>query len=194
MRRERRISMAKVVILGDSGVGKTSIVLQFAHKTFSHDTDPTVGGSYVTKEVKTTHGPFTLHIWDTAGQERYKSVVPMYLRGCRAALIVFSQDNRDSLENLRTWIALLKEIQKEEILIGIVGNKTDLGENSPVIEDGKLYAQAQGYEFFETTATDGATIRPVFEWVAEHLAALSEATMQEEKRADFEVQEGTGCC
>ena len=174
--------MAKVVVLGSSGVGKTSIVLQFAQETFRQNTEPTVGGSYVTKEVKTTHGPFTLHIWDTAGQERYKSVVPMYLRGCRAALVVFSQDSRDSLEDVGSWIALLKQIQKDEILIGIVGNKTDLGENSPVIEDGRRYAAEHEYEFFETTATDGATIKPVFEWVAEHLAALSEAIMQEEKR------------
>ena len=190
-RREKSISMAKVVVLGNSGVGKTSIVLQFAQEIFRRETEATIGASYVTKEVITTRGPFTLHIWDTAGQERYKSVVPMYLRGCRAALIVFAQDNKESLDNISSWIDLLKDIQKEDVLIAIVGNKTDLGD-SQIIEGGREFARDHGYEFFETTATDGTTIKPVFHWIAEHLASTTPAS-DPTPSVNPHVQK-SGCC
>ena len=76
---------AKVIMLGDSSVGKTSIVLQFYKAQFEMTSEPTIGASYVTKIMKTKRGDLPLHIWDTAGQERFKSVIPMYMRGCSAA-------------------------------------------------------------------------------------------------------------
>lgn len=192
--RKRNITLAKVVLLGDSGVGKTSIVVQLAQQMFREEIEPTVGASYIIKEIETNKGPFKLNIWDTAGQERYRSVAPMYLRGSKAALIVFSQQSKDSLDNLEEWISLLNDIHPESIKVYILCNKSDLGD-SDLVEPGRTFAQEHGYKFFRTSAMNENTVQPVFQKLAEELAEELEESLVNEDRVVIPSETGRqNCC
>jgi len=116
----------KVCMLGDSSVGKTSIVIQFYRGEFDELSEPTVGASYVTKIMETKSGDIPLHIWDTAGQERFKSVIPMYMRGSAAVILVCSVDSADSVTALDDWFDLIQETMGGQVSLYLVLNKMDL--------------------------------------------------------------------
>eukprot|EP01127_Copromyxa_protea_P003274 TRINITY_DN1310_c0_g1_i6.p1 TRINITY_DN1310_c0_g1~~TRINITY_DN1310_c0_g1_i6.p1 ORF type:complete len:141 (-),score=17.42 TRINITY_DN1310_c0_g1_i6:474-896(-) len=94
----------KVVLLGSSGVGKTSIVIRYVQSAFAADQQATIGASFWTKRLHFVDNSITLQIWDTAGQERYRSITPMYYRGAQAAILVFDVTNIESFENAQSWI------------------------------------------------------------------------------------------
>lgn len=161
--------MAKVIMLGDSSVGKTSIVCQLFQQTFREQSEATIGASYISHVFKTSRGPITLHIWDTAGQERFRSIIPMYSRGCSAAVLVYSIESQDTFQNIEAWIDLLHESGEKNCKIYIVANKIDLGETK-LIEMGRNFAEKNDYQFFVTTAKEFDSVCPVFQRVADDLA------------------------
>lgn len=100
---------AKVIIVGDLAVGKTSILNQFEKHEFDETVESTVGAGFVTQQMETSHGLVNLLMWDTAGQERYRSLIPMYSRNASAALIVVDVNNPSSADSVFAWNTLLKE-------------------------------------------------------------------------------------
>lgn len=116
----------KVIFVGDSSVGKTSIIVRYHNNSFSDASNSTIGAAYVSKEVQTHYGPALLHIWDTAGQERYKSLVPMYARGSTVAIIVFDTSIEDGFSSVETWLPTVKEDTNPDVKFIVVGNKLDL--------------------------------------------------------------------
>ena len=167
-------SMAKVIMLGDSSVGKTSIVYQLFQQAFREQSEATIGASYISQQFKTPKGPITLHIWDTAGQERFRSIIPMYSRGCSAAVLVYSIESQDTFQNIGTWIELLHESGEKNCKIYIVANKIDLGE-SKLVDMGRTFSEENGYAFFITSAKDYNSVFPVFQRVADDLAESEDA-------------------
>eukprot|EP01113_Clastostelium_recurvatum_P025272 TRINITY_DN3040_c0_g1_i3.p1 TRINITY_DN3040_c0_g1~~TRINITY_DN3040_c0_g1_i3.p1 ORF type:complete len:146 (+),score=18.80 TRINITY_DN3040_c0_g1_i3:137-574(+) len=118
---------AKIVLLGNSGVGKTSIALRYVQGSFSNDQPLTVGASFMTKRMFMPDCTVKLQIWDTAGQERFRSMTPMYYRGASAAILVYDVTQPDSFECVQGWVRELRaNTHNNEIVIAIAGNKTDL--------------------------------------------------------------------
>lgn len=180
---------AKVILLGNSSVGKTSIVLQFHKAQFETLGEPTIGASYVTKVMTTSRGGIPLHVWDTAGQERFKSVIPMYMRGCSVAVLVCAVDSGDSLEALREWIALVRDTVENIPLIYVVVNKMDINSEFDTREIEK-WAQEEGCKFFKTSAKEKTSIDPLFEDIAESVAHV----IISPPVSGLEVSYGKTCC
>ncbi|XP_036397132.1 ras-related protein Rab-17-like [Megalops cyprinoides] len=146
----------KMVLLGSSGVGKSSLALRFSKDDFK-DSAPTVGCAYLTQLVCLHDATLRFEIWDTAGQEKYHSVTPLYYRGAHAALIVYDISNRESFMRAQLW---LKELEKQyipgETVVGLVANKSDLSSSRQVSQqEGRSLAENKGLLFMETSAKSG---------------------------------------
>lgn len=160
----------KLVLLGDSAVGKSSFVTRFVKKEFSDNSLPTIGAAFFTKSIKVNDGAAKFEIWDTAGQERYRSLAPMYYRGAYSALVVFDLTDTSSFEGARTWIEELKKQASREMLIVLIGNKADLAHLRKIKrEQGEHLAKEYSCYYFETSAKTGDSIDDVFKFIAEKL-------------------------
>jgi small GTP-binding protein len=178
-------------MLGDSSVGKTSIVLQFHKSQFAATSEPTIGASYVTKEIQTKSGPISMHIWDTAGQERFKSVIPMYTRGCSAAILVCATDSKDSVTALDGWLRMVHETIASLQNIYVALNKMDLEPTfDPIVPE--TWARERGFKFFRTSAKDKSTVDPLFQEVAESLIVRGESS--DVRPMPAAAPESKGCC
>jgi Rab family protein len=161
----------KLVLLGDSGVGKTSIVTQYVSGTVPENINPTIGAAFVTKEVTIDNQNLELLIWDTAGQEVYRGLAPMYYRSALIAIIVFDVTNQESHNSVSYWIRELQTNVEENIVILVCGNKTDL-EDKRVVQSQKASAESteRGALYAETSATTNAGIDKMFQQaLAAHL-------------------------
>ncbi|KAJ2706544.1 GTP-binding protein of the rab/ypt [Coemansia sp. IMI 203386] len=154
----------KVVLLGESAVGKSSLVTRFARNQFDQYKESTIGAAFVTKEVTLDNNSLgNLHIWDTAGQERYKSLAPMYYRNAAAAVVVYDITQTESFGKAKSWVQELKRQAKSDIVIALAGNKTDLaGRRTVSKEEGSAYAESLGLLFFETSAQSGENVENLF--------------------------------
>ena len=126
----------KIVLIGESGVGKTSIIYQFVDNIFQQEQQSTIGGTFASKKVKCDNGKILrLEIWDTAGQERYRSVAKMFYKDANAAILVYDITSKTSFEGLQNyWIPQVKESSPENIILIIAANKMDLFEREQVDE------------------------------------------------------------
>lgn len=173
-------SSRKLVLLGESAVGKSSLVLQFVKGQFDDYRESTIGAAFLTQTVPVANGNhIKFELWDTAGQERYKSLAPMYYRSSHAAVVVYDITSAASLEKARTWIAELHRQADPSILIHLVGNKLDLADR----EDGddsssrrqvsqdeaKKFADEEGLLWSEVSAKTGQGVQEVFQTIADKL-------------------------
>ena len=116
----------KLVFIGDQAVGKTSIISRFQFDTFDDHYQTTIGIDFVSKTVPVDDGTVRLQLWDTAGQERFRSLIPSYIRDSHVAVVVFDITNRESFESTSKWIADVRAQRGNDVVIVLVGNKTDL--------------------------------------------------------------------
>ncbi|OHT02057.1 small GTP-binding protein [Tritrichomonas foetus] len=158
------LSSVKLVLLGDSGVGKTSIVTQYVSGVAANNVKPTIGAAFVTKEVIVDGKPLELLIWDTAGQEVYRGLAPMYYRSALIAIVVYDVTRTQSYEAVNYWIKELKTNVDGSIIILVCGNKTDL-EDKRAVESAAAQAMAdsEGALYAETSASTGAGIERMFQ-------------------------------
>ncbi|KAH0791608.1 Ras-related protein Rab-5A [Histomonas meleagridis] len=161
-------SEAKIVMLGDSLVGKTSIVTQYVKHTFSEAENQTVGSYFVTEIVKIDNSELCFHIWDTAGQERYRGLIPMYSRGASAAILVIDVSNPTSLESIEPWYKSLQANIKEGCLVYLAANKIDL-QCQIDLTQAEAWAKSHEVPFFTTTATSFDSVATVFTKIASDL-------------------------
>lgn len=156
----------KVIIIGDSGVGKSSILTTFLNETYRFDgfnTPSTIGVDFGSKIVEIDKNKVKLMIWDTAGQERYLAITRCYFRGVNIALLVYSVDNRKSFLHLNNWINELRK-GSTDCPIVLVANKIDLIDKRVVTqEEGKQYALEQNIPYIETNIKDFPTCQKCFE-------------------------------
>ncbi|XP_031726048.1 ras-related protein Rab-17-like [Anarrhichthys ocellatus] len=146
----------KMVLLGSSGVGKSSLAMRFDKDEF-RSTTPTVGCAYLTRVVHLSDVTLHFEIWDTAGQEKYHSITPLYYRGAHAALLVYDVSQRETFVRAQVW---LKELEKQYIpgstVIWLVGNKVDREQDRQVsVQEGQSLANDRGLLFTETSALSG---------------------------------------
>lgn len=165
-----KIIGAKTVILGDTGVGKTSIALRFVNNSFMSYVDSTIGTSYLTKTITVNNDVFKFFIWDTAGQEKYHSLASMYYKNAVIAIIVYDITKKKSFENVKKWADELYHQGPFDIKIAIIGNKADLEikreVSTKMVND---YAKEINAIFLETSAKDNLNIYNLFENLAKKI-------------------------
>ena len=153
----------KIVLIGDTSVGKTNILTKYLSDEFDPESKATVGVEFGTKNFKLENNIVKVQIWDTAGQERYRSITNAYYKGAKGSLLIYDITNKKSFENLEKWISDIKTNGDDNIPIILVGNKSDL-ENKRVIsiEEGKNKAKLYKFAFMETSALNGNNIEKAF--------------------------------
>ena len=157
---------AKIVLLGDSNVGKTSIVGRFCLKKFIGNQPNTICADYLQEKIKTSNGKILkLHIWDTAGSEQYKALMPMYIREADGAIIVYDVSKEKSFESVHYWInELSKVLSIDKVILALAGNKSDISKEEKKISYtvAKKFADEYSMIFFETSALSGDGVNELF--------------------------------
>ncbi|GAB4831852.1 Ras- protein RABA2b [Ancistrocladus abbreviatus] len=154
----------KIVLIGDSGVGKSNILTRFTRNEFSLDSKSTIGVEFATRTLQVEGKVIKAQIWDTAGQERYRAITSAYYRGAVGALLVYDITKRQTFENCHRWIQELRDHADANIVIMLAGNKSDLGHLRAVAEeDGRILAENERLSFLETSALDSHNVEKAFQ-------------------------------
>ena len=154
----------KIILIGDSSVGKTNILSRFIRNEFDENSKSTIGVEFGTKNFNLNDKIIKAQIWDTAGQERYRSITSVYYKGAQGCLLVYDITKKPSFENIDKWISDLKNSGDENLSIILIGNKCDLeNERKVTKEEAKEKAQFYKLAFIETSALNGTNIEKAFE-------------------------------
>lgn len=201
----------KIVIIGDSGVGKSNILLRYTKNEFNLESKATIGVEFATKAIIVDNKTIKAQIWDTAGQERFQALTSAYFRGATGALLCYDITKTSSFEHLEKWAKKLKEFADPNITTLLVGNKSDLAELRTVKkEDGEVYAQQNNMAFLEISALDSTNVDLAFQKLITAIyQQLSSAAFKAEETDKKKVEKGepvtldpqkpmedkkTGCC
>jgi Ras-related protein Rab-6A len=169
----------KLVFLGDQGVGKTSIITRFMYDSFDKNYQATIGIDFLSKTMYLEDRTVRLQLWDTAGQERFRSLIPSYIRDSSVAVIVYDITNRASYLNTSKWIEDVRNERGSDVIIILVGNKTDLSEKRQVsVEEGEDRTNKEGIMFIESSAKAGFNIKALFRKLATALPGMETAPAQ----------------
>lgn len=186
----------KVVLVGDTKVGKSCILSRLVQGTFDRNMPATIGAAFLTKVITTSNGPVRLQLWDTAGQEKFRSLAPMYYRSSAVAVLVYDVTSKQSLEGLEDWAAEIADKAPHNIKLVVVGNKIDMTEE-------RCVSQAAGQEFvkklnavrhYETSAKTGEGINEVFNDIAQLDIAQDNVVDTPRPQKREEEAGGGGCC
>lgn len=190
----RKKTLLKVIVLGDSGVGKTSLMQQFVNKKFSHQYKATIGADFLTKDLIIDHKTVSLQIWDTAGQERFQSLGVAFYRGADCCVLCYDVTNEKSLNNLASWkdefLVQSNVANPQDFPFIIIGNKVDVDESKKIpslqkkllnITNNQLGGLS--YPLFETSAKDSINVENAFEVIAK--MALQQEELNEGRRNDM---------
>ena len=200
----------KILILGDSFVGKTNILKRFIHNEFDSTTKETVGVEFDSKNYNFGEKTIKAQIWDTAGQERYRSVTKAYYKGAKGALLVYDISRRITFENIDNWLIDLRTNGDKDILIILIGNKSDLNSKREVSKDeAETKAEQYNIAFLETSAKNGDNIDKAFSELVEQVYNANKTSIEKNdvkvegnnedgislQKDDVDEQKKTkGCC
>ena len=153
----------KLIFLGDQNVGKSSILNRFLNDTFVEEYQATIGLDFQSKNVQIDNQDIHLLLYDTAGQEKFRSLIPMYTRDANIILLVYDITNKESFENLSLWLKDLTNININEVIVCIVGNKIDLTEKREVTnEEGQKFGEEHDFIFQEVSVKTGDGFSELF--------------------------------
>jgi len=194
-------SKYKLVFLGDEAVGKTSIITRFMYDHFDHQYQATIGIDFLSKTMYLEDRVVRLQLWDTAGQERFRSLIPSYIRDSSVAIVVYDTTNRVSFQNTEKWIEEVRQERGTDVVIMLVGNKTDLeGARQVSLEEGQSKARDLNIMFIETSAKDGDNVKKLFREVATSLpgsetnAPKNYSTVQLQSQTEKPEQNAESSC
>lgn len=171
----------KLVFLGEQSVGKTSLITRFMYDSFDGMYQATIGIDFLSKTMYLEDRTVRLQLWDTAGQERFRSLIPSYIRDSSVAVVVYDISNMKSFLNTRKWIDDVRAERGDDVIIVLVGNKTDLKDKREVTtEQGEEEAKKNNLMFVETSAKVGHNVQPLFKRIARSLPGMegTEAAQQ----------------
>mmetsp|Transcript_17627 Transcript_17627/g.37407 ORF Transcript_17627/g.37407 Transcript_17627/m.37407 type:complete len:217 (+) Transcript_17627:105-755(+) len=152
----------KYIIVGDAGVGKSCLLLQFTDKRFRAEHDMTIGVEFGHRVVEIDDQKIKLQIWDTAGQEAFRSITRAYYRGATGALLVYDISRRASFDHLAQWLLDARQNAQPNMVIILIGNKSDLDRREVTYEEGAWFARQNGLFFLETSAKTGQNVEAAF--------------------------------
>ena len=154
----------KVLLLGNSDVGKSSLILRYVDQVWSDTFVPTIGVDFKVKTLELQNKQIKMQIWDTAGQERFRNVISSYFRGAHGILLIYDVTNRDSFKNLESWLIEIEQNSSENVLKVLIGNKNDLVDDKEIkTEEGQAFANRNGMQFIETSAKENTNVTEAFE-------------------------------
>jgi Ras-related protein Rab-1A len=195
----------KVLLLGNSNVGKSSLFLRFVDDIWNDTFVPTIGVDFKIKTFDIDEKKIKMQIWDTAGQERFKNIIASYYRGAHGILLIYDVTDKDSFKNLSNWIIEIEKNSSKQVLKVLIGNKTDLEDKRVVTyNQGKEFADTYGLKYIETSAKKNLNVNEAFETLGRELIIASEEkkiTKQKQnkkitvaKAQDLNVEKKNGCC
>lgn len=169
-------NMLKLIMIGDSSVGKTCMIMRYTDNQFTENFLTTVGVDFKVKELNIDGKTVKLQIWDTAGQEQFRTITKSYFRGADGIVLCFDLASSPTLERTKFWMDSIKESTAEKVDVVLVGNKSDKEEERTVTEEqARAFAEEYGVDYFETSAKTGKNINEVFETLARKAFARREA-------------------
>lgn len=167
----------KLVFLGEQSVGKTSLITRFMYDSFDNTYQATIGIDFLSKTMYLEDRTIRLQLWDTAGQERFRSLIPSYIRDSSVAVVVYDITNANSFQQTSKWIDDVRTERGSDVIIMLVGNKTDLSEKRQVTtEEGERKAKELSVMFIETSAKAGYNVKQLFRRVAAALPGMEQET------------------
>ena len=192
----------RVVFIGDSSVGKTSIISRLVSNTYNSNEQTTVGAMFVIYSETVKNERIEMQIWDTAGQEKFRSLGPIYYRSAQVGIIVADVTNINSFEHLDEWVDSFRKIAGSDALLVVAGNKADMGDERQVSNEAMdSWAAANGIKWFLTSAKDGSGIHDMIHFIANYLyenrttgLPTSTATPQLQEKTPNENGEKKSCC
>ncbi|KAK4739571.1 hypothetical protein R3W88_003268 [Solanum pinnatisectum] len=182
----------KVVLIGDSGVGKSNLLSRFTRNEFLLESKSTIGVEFATRTLQVEGRTVKAQIWDTAGQERYRAITSAYYRGALGALLVYDVTKPTTFENVNRWLKELRDHADSNIVIMLIGNKTDLKHLRAVAtEDAQSFAEKEGLSFIETSALEATNVEKSFQTIlSEIYRIISKKPLSSEEPATANIKEG----
>ncbi|KAF1919733.1 ras family-domain-containing protein [Ampelomyces quisqualis] len=163
----------KLVFLGEQSVGKTSLITRFMYDSFDNTYQATIGIDFLSKTMYLEDRTVRLQLWDTAGQERFRSLIPSYIRDSSVAVVVYDITNKNTFENTRKWVDDVRGERGNDVIIVLVGNKTDLNDKREVTTaQGEEEAKKNNLMFVETSAKVGHNVKALFKRIAQALPGM----------------------
>ena len=180
----------KYIIIGDSGVGKSCLLLQFLEGSFKANHEATIGVEFGTKIITTDNGTnVKLQVWDTAGQDAFKSITRSYYRNAAGALVVYDITNKQSFINVKKWLEEAQVNGNKEMVLALVGNKSDLESKRQVSQqEGLDFANKNGLIFIETSAVSASNVSQVFMNVASQIIRKINSSIIDPSIEEFGVR------
>ncbi|KAI5097474.1 ras-related protein Rab-37-like, partial [Silurus meridionalis] len=181
----------KVMLLGDSAVGKTCVLVRFKDGAFlGGNFIATVGIDFRNKVVSVDNMKVKLQIWDTAGQERFRSVTHAYYRDAQALLLLYDITRKSSFDNIRAWLTEIHEYAQKDVVIMLLGNKSDMAAERVIKpEDGQKLAKEYGVPFMETSAKNGVNVELAFLAIARQVLELKHRAGQQPHEPKFQIHD-----
>lgn len=182
----------KLLIIGDSGVGKSSLLLRFADNTFSGNYITTIGVDFKIRTILLNGERVKLQIWDTAGQERFRTITSTYYRGTHGVIVVYDVSSGESFANVKRW---LHEIEQNCDVVNriLVGNKDDMPDRKVVLtEDAQRFASQMGIQLFETSAKDNKNVEEMFNAITQQVLLTKKEQKEQASNLTDTITVGKG--
>ena len=181
------VARHKIILVGDAGVGKTTIISRIMDNPFNEVYEPSIGVDFMSKNITFRGTNIKLQMWDTAGQEKYKGLIPSYVRNSSIVFLIYDVSVKSSFDNIPNWINFIRSIENNTLVL--CGNKIDLSEREVKKEEGEALAQKEGITFFEVSAKTGEGIKNMFYNSVADLSTFAEHNSNKENLVKELLQE-----